>query len=57
MNQTVATDLQNVRQTYDRAVEGLDKIFDKLNNLFKEKVIKIKSKVAENLAQFDIRFG
>ena len=50
MNQMIAVDLQNVKETYDKAVEGLDNIFEKLNTLFKEKVIKIKSKVAENFA-------
>ena len=57
MNQMIAVDLQNVKETYDQAVEGLDNIFEKLNTLFKEKVIKIKSKVAENFAQFEIRFS
>jgi len=50
MNQMIAVDLQNVRETYDKAVEGLDKVFDRLNTLFKEKVIKIKTKVSENFA-------
>lgn len=50
MNQLIATDLQNVRQTYDKAVDGLDEIFAKLNTLFKEKIFKMKSKVAEIFA-------
>jgi len=50
MNQLIAEDLQNVRQTYDKAVEGLDIIFEKLNTLFKSKVTKVKSKVSETFA-------
>ena len=46
----IAVDLQNVRETYDKAVEGLDNVFDKLNSLFKGKVVKIKTKVSENFA-------
>jgi len=50
LNQVITTDLQNVRQTYDKAVDGLDEIFSKLNTLFKEKIFKMKSKVAEIFA-------
>ena len=57
MNSVIATDLQNVRQTYDKAVDGLDEIFAKLNTLFKEKIFKMKSKVAEIFAQSEIRFN
>ena len=57
MNSVIATDLQNVRQTYDKAVNGLDEIFEKLNTLFKEKIFKMKSKVAEIFAQSEIRFN
>ena len=57
MNSVIATDLENVRQTYDKAVDGLDEIFAKLNTLFKEKIFKMKSKVAEIFAQSEIRFN
>ena len=57
MNSVIATDLENVRQTYDKAVNGLDEIFEKLNTLFKEKIFKMKSKVAEIFAQSEIRFN
>jgi len=57
MNSLISTDLENVRQTYDKAVEGLDEIFAKLNTLFKEKIFKIKSKVAETFAQSEIKFN
>ena len=46
-----------MRQTYDKAVAGLDEIFAKLNTLFKEKIFKMKSKVAEIFAQSEIRFS
>ena len=57
MNSVIATDLQNVRQTDDKAVDGLDEIFAKLNTLFKEKIFKMKSKVAEIFAQSEIWFN
>lgn len=57
MNSVIATDLENVRQTYDKAVDGLDEIFAKLNTLFKDKIFKMKSKVAEIFAQSEIRFN
>ena len=50
MNEVIATDLENIRQTYDKAVDGLDEIFGKLNTLFKEKTFKMKSKVAQIFA-------
>ena len=56
MNQSLMTDLANVKDTYNNAVNDLDKMYDKLANLFKQKVFKVKSKVAEYFANVEIKF-
>ena len=56
MNQTLMTDLSNVKDTYNNAVKDLDKIYENLSNLFKSKIFKVKSKVAEYFANVEIKF-
>lgn len=55
INVLIKTDLKNVRETYDVAVAGLNEIHHQLEGLFKGKVFKMKTKVAEIFAQSEIK--